>query len=470
MGGTYTKEQLEILAALQGLAQMHTKGIPKKHLKDLLLWVRLNYPHSETRLLFEVGFWQEVNRHIYLLATEKDEAALKLLSPARIMLEAISAEARSAAGQLGDKNPGKKRGGQGTGQRLTLVSDSPGKTVPEEEEGQEKLELPSLPIPRKPKKTPKRPETPENLGDSDTESDTSPVPEPGDPVGGEIPELQEPRAEKTGGGVESRTGVEGSGTGTEAPSRGDRDCAIGAASGAAAAAVPGGEGGFVRAGGHSTGGTGAVPEAAAQMIRAGREACAGPGARGISGKGGSSTASISDTGSEASGASETQAGPGGRRKKRMTMTSQHPETGMRRSTRIAARTRAKARGELVARRRGVNTTSEGEGESEAETEGEASETERGGDSDVSSGETGGVPGAARARRVRAERGRGRVPPPAASRTRRGRGHSSSSRGSTPSPVPIPMAPIPERQASPPPGGRAVITEVPQPRFQEVYCV
>lgn len=90
MGATYSQEQLSVLSALQGVMAIHPVEIPEKELRDLLLWVRCNYPHSESHLLFEPGFWQEINRHLYHLATKKDRTALKLLSPARVMLEAIS--------------------------------------------------------------------------------------------------------------------------------------------------------------------------------------------------------------------------------------------------------------------------------------------------------------------------------------------------------------------------------------------
>lgn len=130
MRNTYSQEQLEILSALQGVAQTHTMGISKKELTNLLLWVRLNYPYSETRLLFEIGFWQKINRHLYLLATRKDEVAMKLLAPARIMLEATSANIRRSAGQrlaAGPVEAGVEE--QSSKKRLALVPISPRELV-----------------------------------------------------------------------------------------------------------------------------------------------------------------------------------------------------------------------------------------------------------------------------------------------------------------------------------------------------
>lgn len=124
-----------------------------------------------------MGFWQEINRHLYLLATRKDETALKLLSPARVMLEATSAKSRRLARQQLVRNPtGAEGGEQRPKRRLALVPVVPGETAPEEGE-QEEISSPSIPPLRKSEGPLKRPETPENAGASGSDSDTILIPE-----------------------------------------------------------------------------------------------------------------------------------------------------------------------------------------------------------------------------------------------------------------------------------------------------
>lgn len=203
MRGTLSQEQLGILSALQGVAQTYTVRIPKKELKQLLLWVRLNYPFSETRLLFEVGFWQEINRHLYLLATKKDETALKLLSLARIILEGISVQSKRLERQQAVAGPSGAGGGdRGSKQRLAQAPASQGeKALKEREQGI--MSLPPIPPPRKPKRSLKRPETPESSGASGSDS--------GSKQSVLLPEESrfsphEPQGRGTGGAAESEGG------------------------------------------------------------------------------------------------------------------------------------------------------------------------------------------------------------------------------------------------------------------------
>lgn len=166
-------------------------------------------------------------------------------------------------------------------------------------------------------------------------------------------------------------------------------------------------------------------------------------ARGTAGEGSQTDAAVSDTGSEGGAAAGLQQATVGRRKGRAVIVSD-PEARMRRSAQIVARKGVPPGGGPRASAGGVDTASEEEERGTGtDTREEISEVEWDGDSDVSSGETGGVPEGAHAREVRTDRGRRRVRSPVTSRSRR-RGHArgSTSRGSTPSPVPMPSASIP----------------------------
>lgn len=90
MGVGISQEQLRILAKLRVVVSAHPAGLSEKELQALLLWVRCNFPHCETHVVFEPAFWQEANRELYNRATKKDKAAAKLLPAARTMLESIS--------------------------------------------------------------------------------------------------------------------------------------------------------------------------------------------------------------------------------------------------------------------------------------------------------------------------------------------------------------------------------------------
>ncbi|XP_050832842.1 protein phosphatase 1 regulatory subunit 37-like [Serinus canaria] len=178
--------------------------------------------------------------------------------------------------------------------------------------------------------------------------------------------------------------------------------------------------------------------------------------RGASGKGSQSNASMSDAGGELGAAAEPRVAPVGRRRRRRMR--QDPDVAVRRSARIAERRQAQAGRRLHARAGGVDTTSEEEEERESGTdiEEETSEEERDGDSDVSSGETGGIPEPAQAQKVRRERGRGRCQSPVTLRARRGHVRGSTSRDSTPSSAPASPIPIPAVQTSSIPERRACV--------------
>ncbi|XP_032913463.1 uncharacterized protein LOC116995175 [Catharus ustulatus] len=90
MGGGFSQEQIHLLATLKEEMSAHPMAIPDKELKSLLLWVRLRFPSAEANSLFEPSFWEQINRSLYHLATQRDKEALELLSPARVMLEVIS--------------------------------------------------------------------------------------------------------------------------------------------------------------------------------------------------------------------------------------------------------------------------------------------------------------------------------------------------------------------------------------------
>lgn len=332
MGGTLSQEQLGILSALQGVAQKHTAGIPKKELKQLLMWVRLNYPSSETRLLFEIGFWQEINRHLYLLATKKDETALRLLSPARIMLESISMQSKKLKKQQIFAGPSGAEGGErDSKQRSARAPDKKGKKALEERE-QGIMSLPPLPPPRKPKKSLKPPETPESSEVSSSDPDT-----------------------EAGEAAESGGGSEGGRKGEmEAPSRGERGDAAATKQSGAAAAVQAGDGTEeeeVMGGNFGTAFAGAEREATAAPAGIVPRTRAKGKAHGTSGE---SSQIASDTGSRRGGVIQLRSAPVRRRRGRAVVTSD-PEVGTRRSARIAERARVPAGGRLRAPVGGADT-------------------------------------------------------------------------------------------------------------------
>ncbi|XP_059323877.1 uncharacterized protein LOC132070791 [Ammospiza nelsoni] len=137
---------------------------------------------------------------------------------------------------------------------------------------------------------------------------------------------------------------------------------------------------------------------------------------------------VLDTGGELGEAAQPQRATVGRRRRRAVVKSDP----VRRSARIAEWARGPAGGGLCTPVGEVVTASEEE-ETESGTDRgeETSEVEQGGESDVSSGETGSGSESTHARR--AERGRGRASSPVTSRARRGRARDSTSRDSTPSP-------------------------------------
>ncbi|XP_064288062.1 uncharacterized protein LOC135307583 [Passer domesticus] len=344
MGNTLTQEQIETLSALQGVTEAYAEGVSKKELKELLLWVRYNYPFAETHVLFEVGFWQEVNRHLYFLAARKEETAFKLLSPARIMLEAISARCRRSARELGSTTP--TRAGKtehGSVQRLALVPIGPGGTAPEGEEQGEKALLSALSS-QSPRRPPKRPETPETEGGSGSDSDANTIPTPEqlrsspseiEGSGTIVPEFRISGNEGAGEAEESGRGVRGGLKGDgETLSRGGV---------AATAAVATGGGGAEAVGNTSFGtGFGGPTPGVAALAGAVPKTHAGGETRGTSGKGSQITASTSDAGNKLGAAAELRAAPVSRRRGRTAVT-QDPEVEPRRSARIAEQTRARAK-------------------------------------------------------------------------------------------------------------------------------
>lgn len=57
----------------------------------------------DPRVIFEPGFWQEVNIHLYHLVAKRDETAVKLLATARAMLYAMEEISGNSAGFVCEK-------------------------------------------------------------------------------------------------------------------------------------------------------------------------------------------------------------------------------------------------------------------------------------------------------------------------------------------------------------------------------
>lgn len=396
MGGTLSQEQLTILSALQGVAQAQTPSISKKELKDLLLWVRRNYPYTETRLLFQVGFWKDINRHFYFSAVKRDEVATKLLASARVMLEAIS---KRVARRKSVRSLTEEKGEEQSQRRRLALLPAARKEAGPDKRGISPSAILSSQGAAGPQKYPEISDTSEVSGsDSDISSLPSGIEGSDCAVTAHLtgPREKKGRGEISGSGRGTREMPEGEGEGR---SRGGPVCAA-----KAAAAGPGGGGAAEMVGGRDFQTASSAAAAAA----------AGPGgavpkvrARGKTGRPGEESefdSTASDTGGKQAGAAAELQAPVGKRRGR----TPYPEVKPRRSARIAARKEAQAGGKLRAPS-GVMDTASGGGERESEEEG-TSEAERDRDSDVSKGEVRGVPKATHAQK-KWGRGRRRVRSP-----------------------------------------------------------
>lgn len=336
---------------------------------------------------------------------------MKLLSPARLMLEATSAKSRRVAKQQLVRTPtGAEGGEQSLKRRVALIPIVPVETAPIEGE-QEETSSPPIPSPsRKSTGPPKCPETPDISGSSGSNSDTISLLEelrvetsPSEItesdcaiIGVRPPDSQEPKGRRGG-----KTAQLGRGAKVGPEGEGENSLAVGMVAQRQAASKSSlrqrrdqpSEGGMEAVGDMGsdvvcTSTTPPVATVSSSMVPKVR-------ARGRNHKtpreGSQAEATASDLGVKPGrAAAESQLAPVGRRG-RHTVMMPYPEVRTRRSARIAAWAQAKQ--ELCAPVGGADTVSEEE-ERDSETDqarGETSEAERDGDSDINPGEAGGVP-------------------------------------------------------------------------------
>ncbi|XP_053788595.1 uncharacterized protein LOC128782340 [Vidua chalybeata] len=297
MGGGYSQEQIQVLSALQRVASTHPVEMAPKELKALLLWVRCNYPHIETHLLFEPNFWQEINRHLHYLATKRDKNAAKLLPSARIMLESLSQRGKGSL--VSHQIAQAPEGAQGElpsqqhGAALFTTDQEEAESLPVEKQGDDFSARPGSPDSHRSSDSP---EPPESLGSSDAETPQSVADQPGIVVTlGEGGDREYPESTLTGGGAVAAQAGEGADGNVEPREEGEPSLAAAAAGSLQQLAAPGRAGGTVRAKGTSekAGDVGAAvvrPEGPVTRAMARARAAAAAAAQQAQGEGSQTTA------------------------------------------------------------------------------------------------------------------------------------------------------------------------------------